>query len=172
VTESDVRTLAATLHAALLEQGLTIATAESLTGGALGDLLSATPGASETYVGGVISYATEVKQRLLGVSESTINEHGVVSAQCAQEMASGVRDLLGTDIGLSTTGVAGPTTQEDKPVGMVFVGIALAADLTSCQLQLTGDRAAIRAHACMGAVRLVLERVGLWTSPGNPSSDA
>jgi nicotinamide-nucleotide amidase len=166
-----LRTLAATLHVALLERGMTIATAESLTGGALGDLLSSTPGASGTYVGGVISYATEVKQRLLGVAESTINEHGVVSAMCAEEMARGVRDLLGADIGVSTTGVAGPTTQEGKPVGMVFVGVAGPDGAQAHELQLNGDRAAIRALACLGSVRRLLERIDDWTAPGAVPSD-
>lgn len=163
VTDTDVVTLAANLHAVLLERGLTIGTAESLTGGALGDLLSGTPGASGTYVGGVISYATEVKRRLLGVSEATVNGYGVVSAQCAQEMARGVRDLLGADLGVSTTGVAGPTEQEGKPVGLVFVGVAGPDGVRAHELRLTGDRAAIRAQTSQQAIRLLLERIGAWT---------
>ena len=100
--------LEAQVHAALLSRGLTVASAESLTGGALGDRLSSTPGASATYRGGVVSYATEVKQSLLGVSDELVATYGVVSAQCARQMAEGVRALVGSDWAVSTTGVAGP----------------------------------------------------------------
>jgi nicotinamide-nucleotide amidase len=120
----DDQVLGATLHAELVRLGVTLATAESLTGGALADLVSASPGASESYLGGVVSYATSVKTALLGVSADTIDAHGVVSAACAEEMAVGVKELLGADWALSTTGVAGPTEQEGKPVGTVFVGLA------------------------------------------------
>lgn len=144
--------LAATLHAELLKREAMVATAESITGGALGDLLSAGPGASETYLGGVVSYATEVKLKVLGVSDATVSEHGVVSAQCAEEMAAGVRDLVGSDFGVSTTGVAGPTTQEGKPVGRVFVGLAGPWGTSSVQLDLDGERAEIRERACREAV--------------------
>jgi len=91
--------LGSTVHAELLQRSLTLATAESLTGGALADLASASPGASETFVGGVVSYATSVKTGLLGVDPATVAEDGVVSARCAEQMASGVRALLGTDWG-------------------------------------------------------------------------
>lgn len=160
---------AAALHAALLGRGVTVSTAESLTGGALGDLMSGTPGASETYVGGVISYAASVKRRLLGVSEATVAEHGVVSAECAREMADGVRALLGADLGVSTTGVAGPTAQEGKPVGLVFVGVAGPGGTTAHELRLSGDRGAIRAETCLRAVRLTLDAVsgaGSGAGPG------
>ncbi len=116
--------LEAQVHAALLSRGLTVASAESLTGGALADRLSSTPGASSTYRGGVVSYATEVKQALLGVSDELVATYGVVSAQCARQMAEGVRALVGSDWALSTTGVAGPDLQEGKPAGTVHVGLA------------------------------------------------
>src|SRR3954447_16444398 len=90
----DAQVLGATLHAELTRRGATLATAESLTGGALADLVSASPGASESYLGGVVSYATSVKSGLLGVREETIEAHGVVSAACAEEMAARVKELL------------------------------------------------------------------------------
>lgn len=152
----DDQVLGATLHAELLRSGLTLATAESLTGGALADLVSASPGASESYLGGVVSYATSVKTGLLGVSQQTVDAHGVVSAECAQEMAAGVCDLLGADWALSTTGVAGPTSQESKPVGTVFVGLAGPEGVTAHELSLSGDRAAIRAQTCRAAVHELL----------------
>jgi nicotinamide-nucleotide amidase len=147
----------AAVHAELVRRKATLATAESLTGGALGDLISASPGASETYLGGMVTYATEVKTRVLGVRQATVEEYGVVSAECAREMAERVRDLIGTVWGVSTTGVAGPTEQEGKPVGTVFVAVAGPDGTQHRQLDLDGDRAEIRQKACVSAAKLVLE---------------
>jgi nicotinamide-nucleotide amidase len=155
----DQVTPAATLQAELLRRSAMLATAESLTGGRLGDVLSAAPGASDTYLGGVVSYATEVKQRVLGVSEETVEKHGVVSSECAEEMAAGVRRLVGADYAVSTTGVAGPTTQEGKPVGLAFVGVAGPDGVRSERFQFDGDRAEIREKVVHAAVDLVLETV-------------
>jgi nicotinamide-nucleotide amidase len=151
--------LGAQLHAELMLRGQTAATAESLTGGSVADLVSAAPGASATFLGGVVSYATRVKQQLLGVTESTIERHGVVSAECAAEMASGIRELLGADFGVSTTGVAGPDPQEDKPVGLVYVGVAGPSGVRTQELHLEGGRADIRAEATRRAVAALLETV-------------
>jgi PncC family amidohydrolase len=155
----DDQVIGASLHAELLEHGVTLATAESITGGALADLVSASPGASETYLGGVVTYATEAKTGVLGVSSETVDEHGVVSAECAAEMAKGARTLLGTDWGVSTTGVAGPTEQEGKPVGLVYVGVAGPDGARSEELHLDGDRAEIRRQACLMAAHLVMQRL-------------
>ena len=114
---------AAVVHALLLDRGQTVATAESLTGGGLGRLLTATPGSSATYVGGFVTYATRLKGTLLGVPDDLIATHGVVSAECALAMARGARDLTGATYALSTTGVAGPDPQEGRPAGTVFVGV-------------------------------------------------
>jgi PncC family amidohydrolase len=163
--------LGSRLHGELLRRGLTVATAESLTGGAVADLVSGTPGASATYLGGVVSYATAVKQQLLGVSRATVDRHGVVSARCAAEMASGVRTLLGADFGVSTTGVAGPDAQEGKPVGLVYVGVAGSLGVETYEMHLSGDRATIRDEAARRAVEALLETVvrgtaaaGAWGS--------
>ena len=125
--------LGATLHAELTRRGVTLATAESLTGGALADLCRP-PRERAVVRGGVVAYATSVKTGLLGVSEETVEAHGVVSAACAEAMAAGVKRLLGADWALSTTGVAGPTEQEGKPVGTVFVAVAgrTVSSPTSC----------------------------------------
>lgn len=155
-TDADPQVMAATLHAELVRRSAMIATAESLTGGALGDLLSAAPGASDTYLGGVVSYATVVKQKVLGVSEETVRSHGVVSAECAAEMAAGVRRLLDADVAVSTTGVAGPTEQEGKPVGTVFIGVASDNGVRTTGLDLAGDRASIREQTCQEAISAVL----------------
>jgi nicotinamide-nucleotide amidase len=149
--------MGATLHAELVRNDATLATAESLTGGALADLVSASPGASDSYLGGVVSYATDLKTGLLGVSDETVEKHGVVSADCAKEMAARVRELIGADFALSTTGVAGPTEQEGKPVGTVFVGVAGPHGVSAHELRLSGDRAEIRHGTCRAAVDLLLK---------------
>jgi PncC family amidohydrolase len=151
--------VAAALHAALVVRAATVASAESVTGGAVGALLSAAPGASDTYLGGVVSYATEVKRKLLDVSQSTVEEDGVISARCAEEMAVGVRALLEADYGVSTTGVAGPTKQEGKPVGLVYLGVAGPDGVRTKELRLDGERAEIRRQAVLEAVQAVLELV-------------
>lgn len=139
---------AAAVHRELQSRGETLASAESLTGGGLADLLTGPPGASASYVGGVVSYATVVKESVLGVSGDLVARFGVVSAECAEAMAVGVRRLTGATWGVSTTGVAGPTEQEGKPVGTVYVGVAGPAVVQSVELALDGDRAAIRAQTC------------------------
>ena len=143
---------AAELHQALLARGQTVACAESLTGGELAALLSGTAGASATFRGGVVAYATEVKRSVLGVTA----EH-VVSAECAEQLAAGVRERLGSDWALATTGVAGPDEQEGQPVGTVFVGLAGPDGVTASRLRLTGDRAAIRRETCRRAIGVLAE---------------
>ncbi|HET6168444.1 MAG TPA: CinA family protein [Marmoricola sp.] len=146
--------LAAAAHQDLLGRGETVACAESITGGGLADLLSGTPGASATFVGGVVSYATSVKRDLLGVTASQ-----VVSADCAAQMASGVRALLGADWAVSTTGVAGPEKQDDKPVGTVYVGVAGPRGVQVHRLALEGDRRGIREQACRAAVQALVDEL-------------
>jgi nicotinamide-nucleotide amidase len=145
---------ATALHEALVSRGETVGCAESLTGGELAAQLSGTPGASSTFVGGVVTYATALKRRLLGVIAEDI-----VSGECAVQMAAGARDLLEVDWALSSTGVAGPDLQEDQPVGTVFVGLAGPSSARFVRLALEGDRAAIRAGACAAAVDLLLAEV-------------
>jgi PncC family amidohydrolase len=142
--------------AALLEllrgRGETLATAESLTGGGLAALLTSVPGSSATFVGGVVAYATELKESVLDVPAGVIAEHGVVSAACARAMAEGVRRLTGATHALSTTGVAGPGPQDGVPAGTVFVGIVGPLGSTAVGLELPGDRAAVRRRTCEEAV--------------------
>ena len=157
--EDDDLGLAARVHEALLARRQTVATAESLTGGLLGALLTATSGSSETYRGGVVSYATDLKQSLLGVSAETVAAYGVVSAECAAQMATGVRRLVDADWAVSTTGVAGPTLQEGKPPGTVHVALAGPAGVRTHVLELAGDRAAVRQQACRRVVELLLEQL-------------
>lgn len=143
---------AAVVHGLLLERGQTVATAESLTGGRLGMLLTETPGSSATYIGGVVAYATRVKTSLLGVPEELVEEHGVVSAECARAMARGVLALTGASYAVSTTGVAGPERQEGKPAGTVFLGVVGPDGETAVALELVGSRFEIRDRACAEAL--------------------
>ncbi|RKZ24327.1 hypothetical protein DRQ16_00245 [bacterium] len=117
----------------LKEGGFTLACAESCTGGLLMDLITNVPGSSEYFMGGIVSYSNESKIRELGVRRESLEKHGAVSEAVAKEMAQGVRELYGTDFGLSTTGIAGPTGGTgEKPVGLVWMGIS-ARDGTRAQ---------------------------------------
>jgi nicotinamide-nucleotide amidase len=153
--QEGAHALAAQVHQVLLARGETVGCAESLTGGGLADLLSGTPGASATFVGAVTSYATRIKRDLLGVTAAQ-----VVSADCASQMSVGVRALLGVDWALSTTGVAGPTPQDDKAVGTVYVGVAGPKGVQVHRLALEGDRVAIRRQACLAAVKALADELG------------
>jgi PncC family amidohydrolase len=110
---------------ALRKCGLTLATAESCTGGLVGHLITNVSGSSDYYKGGITAYANEVKVELLQVAREIVEEKGAVSAECAKAMANGVRTLLDSDIGISTTGIAGPTGgTPEKPVGLVYIAVA------------------------------------------------
>ncbi len=133
----------------------TLATAESLTGGLIGELITAVPGASDCYLGGVISYATRLKATLAGVDPATLAELGPVAARTANEMAAGVAARCGADWGLAVTGVAGPTDQNGHPVGQVFVGVFGPLTSRVVELRLDGDRAAIRRLSADRALALL-----------------
>ena len=139
----------------LAAAGLTLATAESLTGGLLATSLTDVPGASRVFRGGVVAYATDVKRSVLGVPGDLLERHGAVSGECAEAMAAGARELLGASFGVSTTGVAGPDQQEGHPVGTVWVGLAGPTGTTSRLLALPGGRDQVRAATCRAAVSLL-----------------
>lgn len=146
----------------LLQRGLTIAVAESLTGGLLVAELIATPGASGSVLGGVVAYSTELKHTLLGVDARLLAEHGPVHPEVAAAMAQGVRTRLAVagrpaDIGISTTGVAGPDPQDGHPVGTVHLGFALGDRIEVRSLVLTGDRQQIRRAAVSESLRVLSE---------------
>jgi len=140
---------AATVIAALRDRDLTIAVAESLTGGLLTADLVAVPGASAVVVGGVVAYSTALKHSVLGVDAGLLAAEGPVHPLVAKQMALGVRTALAVDgraadIGISTTGVAGPGPQNGTPAGTVYLGFAIGDRVESVLLQLDGDRQAIR----------------------------
>ena len=143
----DDNTLPQVVFQALQEKGWTLAAAESLTGGAFSELISAFPGASAIFLGGVVSYTNGVKQNLLNVPKSVLDTDGAVSERCAKQMAENVRQLTGATLGISFTGVAGPSESEGKAVGTVFIGLASEKETNVYQLKLSGSRQAIRARS-------------------------
>ena len=145
----------ATLIADLARRGLSIATAESLTGGGLVARLVDVPGASHVVRGGVCTYAVDTKASVLGVSESRLALTGPVDEQVARQMAAGARSLFGASIGLSTTGVAGPGPADGFPAGTVHIACAHPAGEEHRLLHLDGERAAVRAGAIDAAIALV-----------------
>lgn len=161
---------AAEVLAVLRSRGESVATAESLTGGLLGSLLTAVPGASDSYVGGVISYATRLKATLAGVDPQTLAALGPVAGPTAAAMAAGVAGRCAADWGVATTGVAGPDPQDGHPVGEVYVAVAHPAfGLAEVRpLRLAGDRQAIRNEAAAQALDLLadtLRRVAAEPGP-------
>lgn len=157
------------LHRMLSEQEQTVAVAESVTGGLLAAALTSTAGASATFRGGLVVYATDLKTRLAGVAEDLLAEHGPVAPQVALELARGVRDRLSASWGVGVTGVAGPQPQDGKPVGTVFlsvVGPGPAAGIESVsELNLTGDRNTIRVRIVEQAVALLAGAVSHLAGP-------
>jgi nicotinamide-nucleotide amidase len=147
----------------LREREETIAVAESLTGGLVGSMLTDVPGSSDYFDRGVVAYANDAKQDALAVSREALDDHGAVSAPVAREMAAGVRDLADTTWGVSTTGIAGPSGGTDeKPVGLVFVGVANAAPWGTGESYVRaerhvfdGDRRAIKTESARQALRAV-----------------
>ena len=138
--------------------GKTLVTAESCTGGGIGAALTAIPGSSEVYKGGIISYTNEVKQKLLGINPFLLKNLGAVSAPIAEAMAIGARNALSADIAVSVTGLAGPGGDDrGNPVGLVFVGYADDKRITSRRFVFSGDREEVRKQAVEAALKLILE---------------
>jgi nicotinamide-nucleotide amidase len=152
---SGAGNLVATVLESLVGAEQTLATAESLTGGMLASGITDVPGASRSFVGGVVSYATRVKVTVLDVPAEVVERHGVVSEECATAMARGVRRHLDATWGVATTGVAGPDRQDGHPVGTVWIAVAGPDVVRARLLALDGDRHAIRDATCESAVSLL-----------------
>ena len=138
--------------------GKTLVTAESCTGGGIGAALTAVPGSSAVYKGGVVSYTDKVKKTVLGVDGELLNQYGAVSAPVAQAMAAGVRQLINASIAVSVTGLAGPGGDKfGNPVGTVFIGFESDGLSIVKQYRFSGDRESVRTQAVEEALKLILE---------------
>ena len=138
--------------------GKRLATAESLTGGGIGQAITAVSGASAVFAGGIISYTNEVKHKVLGVPVEILDTCGAVSAPVAKAMAEGARKVIGADVAVAVTGLAGPDGDEfGNPVGTVFIGYADEKTAFAREYHFTGDRAEVREQTIEAALALVLE---------------
>ena len=163
--------LTARIIAHLSARSLTIAAAESLTGGELTAELTRVPGASAAVLGGVVAYATPLKHSLLGVDQVLLDAEGPVHPEVARQLAEGVRERLAVDgrpadIGIATTGVAGPDPQGGRPVGTVFVGLATAAATRVVELSFEGTRSEIRQRVVVEALRELAADLGVEPRSG------
>lgn len=154
--------------------GLTVATAESLTAGLVSARIADVPGASAVLRGGVVSYATDLKVSLLGVPTGLLEQHGAVHPEVALAMAAGVRQRLGADLGVGTTGVAGPDPQDGRPPGTAYVAVSGPAGNRVLELVLDGDRAAVRAGVAERALALAADELAALAraagaAPGGPA---
>ena len=148
------------IAAALMHHKWTIGTAESCTGGLIGDELTNRAGSSDYFLGGVISYSNAIKQNALGVSEDTLNSVGAVSEETALQMARGVRQKLGVDVGISATGIAGPGGgSEDKPVGLVYIGFSSPACEVAQKFVWPHDRIGNKRATADAAMKLLIEKL-------------
>jgi nicotinamide-nucleotide amidase len=155
-----VRAAAVALVAELRRRRLTVASAESLTGGLLGAAITAVPGASAVYRGGVVAYATDLKHRLLGVDDGLLGRVGAVHPDVARGMADGVRERLGADYGLAVTGVAGPDPQDGAPPGTVWLGLSGPDGSRAVDISSGGSRSQIRLATTVAALTRLREALG------------
>ena len=143
--------------ALLIEKNATVATAESCTGGMVAEKLTSVSGASSAIKYSVVTYCNKAKEILVGVNHETLEKFGAVSEQTAKEMAAGVRGIMGADIGVSVTGLAGPLGDEGKPVGLVYIGVSSDNYSAVLENHFTGDRDSVRKQATDTALDLVLK---------------
>jgi nicotinamide-nucleotide amidase len=144
----------------LIKNNITIATAESCTGGYLAHNLTNISGSSEFFERGVITYSNQSKIDILGVSEQSIKEYGAVSEQTAKEMAIGIKNNANVNLGISTTGIAGPSGgTKEKPVGLVFIGIAFKDKIKAKKFNFSGERFQIKVQTCNSALKTILENI-------------
>jgi PncC family amidohydrolase len=160
VTDPALIELAERLQGLCLGAGLSVATAESCTGGRVASTITSIPGSSGYFVGGVVSYGDDAKAALLGVPAEVLEAHGAVSAQVARAMATGARDRLSADLAVATTGVAGPGGGTPaKPVGLVYVARADASSVDVRRFHWTGDREANTVASTRAALELLIEGI-------------
>ena len=168
-SDEVLHTLGERIQALCLARRLTLATAESCTGGLVADALTDRPGSSGYFRGGVVAYADDIKRDVLDVPAELLAAHGAVSAQVARAMASGVRASFGTDLAVAVTGIAGPDGgSESKPVGLTYLAVADDRGVDVRRVVWAGDRAANKRSSAVGALELVLGRL----EPGAADSGA
>lgn len=156
--DPELLKLSSTIGCLLTRKGLTLSTAESCTGGLLGHVLTGVSGSSGYFMGGVIAYSNRIKEQVLGVKQDTLEKFGAVSAETADEMAVGIRVKFNTDIGLSTTGIAGPTGgTPEKPVGLVWIGISTEKETQTFDCHFDGDREQIQASSVLTLLTKLIE---------------
>ncbi|MCM3616193.1 competence/damage-inducible protein A [Sutcliffiella horikoshii] len=156
----DEDTIYSVVFNKIQQSSFTLSSAESLTGGLFSERMTSFTGASEVIEGAIVSYTYDVKEKVLGVQKQTLEQDGAVSAKSAEEMAQGVKKLLKTDIGISFTGVAGPGTMDNQPVGTVYIGIALPDGNTVVhKLQLAGTREGIKHRSAKYGCHLLLKEL-------------
>ena len=156
----DVDSLEQVVGNGLREHGITLAVAESCTGGLLSKRITDLPGASDYYLGGVCSYSNDAKMKLLGVKKETLDEFGAVSAQTAEEMAAGAAKVLGADIGVGITGIAGPGgATEDKDVGLVYISVYFKGELITRKTNSSLGRDRVRNQAASTALDLIRRKL-------------
>ena len=141
------------------EKKLTLSCAESLTGGLFAHTITSIPGVSKLFKGGVVTYWNEAKANVISVSKETIDEYGVVSSECASEMARGVKNLFNTDVAISFTGNAGPTSMEGKPVGLVYIGVIIKDTVFTFEYMFECDRNQIREACVKQGIKKILELI-------------
>ena len=137
----------------------TLGSAESFTGGLFAATITSYQGVSSFFKGGLVTYWSEIKKTILNVSEDTINHFGVVSSNCALEMVKNVKQILNVDIAVSFTGNAGPSTLENKPCGLVYIGINFKDDINVYELNLKGSREEVRKQAVSFALKKIEEKL-------------
>lgn len=156
----ESESVAADLVRLSASRGVTLGTAESCTGGLVAGAITAVPGSSEALLGGVVSYALSVKERVLGVRHETLESFGAVSSECAAEMSQGARRIIGCDVAVSVTGIAGPGGAEPgKPVGTVWFGLTSPNGTTTHVEKFEGDRQEVRDQAVVHAIGLLHDGV-------------
>ena len=140
------------------EKGLSLAFAESCTGGMIAETITNVAGASDIFYGSAVTYVNGAKEHILGVARETLEKHGAVSSECAEEMACGARRVYGADVAMSVTGIAGPGGgSEGKPVGTVWFGIATKDGAETFRRRFDGDRAAVRRQTVEEVLRRLAE---------------
>ncbi|MHB8882650.1 MAG: CinA family protein [Thermodesulfovibrionales bacterium] len=161
--EDDLLRVVRAVSGRLSSRGLTLAVAESCTGGLICSVLTSLPGASQFFHAGVVAYSPEAKEQLLGISRASLEEFGTVSSQTALAMARGIRKMSGADMALSITGVAGPDTVDDRPTGLIYIAAVKEGSDETLVLHLQGGREEVRRLACLEALAFLGNALTKWT---------